>query len=416
MGTFTRRFCGAREAALQSATATVRAAAPGSSVRDGQRLQQAAVPGRGALVGLLGGHRAGVPLGRLAVDDDDQPVAAAQAPDSREPARNTDPVVTSTTDDPDWANLAATVGPSVVAIDVRTASGAGAGSGVIVDTDGSIITNHHVAGGAAGGNGEIVVALADGRLFPASVVGTDQATDLAVIRLDDPPDDLQPATLGNSEDVVVGDPVAAIGNPLGLSNTVTTGIVSALDRPTSTQQEGTGQTPVLATTNAIQVDAPINPGNSGGPLFDAEGRVIGINSSIASLPNAAGGQAGSIGLGFAIPSNLVRLITDQLMESGTARHAYLGVVPVNATVEVDGERRAGAGVQSVQPDTPAAEAGLQARDVVIAVDDNQVTGAESLIGFVRAYPSGQDVTVTVARDGRAQDFTVTLATREDQLG
>jgi putative serine protease PepD len=332
-----------------------------------------------------------------------------------EPQPNTDPVISSTTEVPDWVDLAATVGPTVVAITVRTAGGTGAGSGVIVTDDGRIVTNHHVVGAAV--RGGIVVTLSDGRMFPATIVGTDAQTDLAVITLDDPPDGLQAATLGNSEDVEVGDPVAAIGNPLGLSHTVTTGIVSALDRPVTTAEEAQspGQQVVPVTTNAIQVDAPINPGNSGGPLFDAQGRVIGINSSIASMPTGAGGAAGSIGLGFAIPSNLVQLIVDQLIEDGVAEHAYLGVGLGNAVATVGGESRAGAEVTGVEGGTPAEEAGLRSGDVIVAVDGDFVSGAEALTGFIRQHATGDEVTLTVARDGESIEVSATLATRPDDL-
>jgi putative serine protease PepD len=353
-------------------------------------------------------------------DDDDAPASvqrtagtASSGTASGDEGDAAQPVVTATGTVPDWVTLAATVGPTVVAIDVRTASGGGAGSGVVVSEDGRIVTNHHVVGGAADG-GVIVVTLSDGRMFEAGVVGTDPPTDLAVIELEDPPDDLQAATLGDSDAVEVGDPVAAIGNPLGLSHTVTTGIVSALDRPVTTAEAsdtGQGQ---RVTTNAIQVDAPINPGNSGGPLFDAQGRVIGINSSIASMPGGAGGVSGSIGLGFAIPSNLVDLISSQLIESGVAEHAYLGVTLGDSVAEVGDEVRSGAQVQTVEPGTPAETAGLQPGDVVVGVDDEPVTSAESLTGVIRQYPSGAEVTLTVARDGERVEVPATLATREDQ--
>jgi putative serine protease PepD len=328
---------------------------------------------------------------------------------------NADPVVTSTTDDPDWANVAAAVQQSVVAIDVRTTSGEGAGSGVIIDTDGHILTNDHVVGDAV--DGGIQVTLYDGRIYEATVAGTDPATDLAVITLTDPPADLQAATLGNSDDVVVGDPVAAVGNPLGLSSTVTTGIVSALDRPvqTSEQTQGPGQQGVQVVTNAIQVDAAINPGNSGGPLFDAAGRVIGINSSIASMPTASG-SAGNIGLGFAIPSNLVKQVAGQLISDGVAQHAYLGVSMQDGLAKVDGAGRAGAQVEDVQPNTPAQAAGLQPGDVIVGIDEKPVDGALSLTGFVRQHASGDKVTLTVVRGGKTVDVTATLATREDQAG
>ncbi len=357
----------------------------------------------------------------LAADDDRDPVATGPAgvvPQAEGPEpvdAGADPVVQSAATPPDWVELAATVGPTVVAIDVRTAAGAGSGSGVIVTDEGRIVTNHHVVGGAE--RGGIVVTLSDGRMFEASIVGTDPPTDLAVITLDDPPDDLQAATLGDSEAVEVGDPVAAIGNPLGLSHTVTTGIVSALDRPVTTAQAGQapGEAATPVTTNAIQVDAPINPGNSGGPLFDADGRVIGINSSIASMPTGAGGQAGSIGLGFAIPSTVVDLIAEQLIAEGVAEHAYLGVTLADAVATTGDETRSGAGVQAVEPGSPADSAGVRPGDVVLRVDEDFVTGRESLTGFIRQHASGDVVTLTVARDGEAVELEATLATRPDEV-
>jgi putative serine protease PepD len=327
---------------------------------------------------------------------------------------NSAPVVTSTTKDPDWANVANAVRPTVVAITVQTPGGTAQGSGVVIDAQGHIVTNHHVVGDAV--DGGLQVTLSDGRIYAASVEGTDAATDLAVITLKDPPKDLQAARLGNSDDVVVGDPVAAIGNPLGLSSTVTTGIVSALDRPvqTSEQSQGLGQQQgVQVVTNAIQVDAAINPGNSGGPLFDATGRVVGINSSIASIPNASG-QAGSIGLGFAIPSNLVKQISDQLMKDGVAQHAFLGVTMKDGLGTADGATRAGAEVQAVQPGTPASDAGLQPGDVIVAIDKQPVDGALSLTGFVRQYASGDKVTLEVIRDGKSIEVPATLVAKEDQ--
>lgn len=348
----------------------------------------------------------------LAVTDGD-PAPAATTPAggaaTTAPPAPTEPLGTGTV--PDWVELAERVGPSVVAIDVRTRGGAGQGSGVILGEEGRIVTNHHVVAGGV----ELVVTLWDGRLYPASIVGTDVATDLAVIVLDDPPDDLQPAELGDSDAVRVGDPVAAFGNPLGLSHTMTTGVVSALDRPVTTQGTLPGQQATYVTTNAIQVDAAINPGNSGGPLFDAAGRVIGINSSIASMPTGAGGSAGSIGLGFAIPSNLVRLIGEQLAANGSAEHGYIGVGLTDAVATVDGESRAGARVATVEPGSPGEAAGLTPGDVVVAIDGERVTGADSLVGFVRQYPSGAEVTLTVVTDGAATDVAVSLATREDAL-
>uniref|UniRef100_UPI003565BF74 S1C family serine protease n=1 Tax=Actinotalea sp. TaxID=1872145 RepID=UPI003565BF74 len=310
------------------------------------------------------------------------------------------PVSGSTSDDPDWEAVAAAVRPSVVAIDVQTDSGAATGSGVIIDEDGHVVTNNHVISGATADG--ITVTLSDGRIYSATVVGTDPTTDLAVLAITDPPSDLSPAVIGDSSSVAVGEPVMAVGNPLGLDSTVTTGIVSALDRPVSTS-EGTD----TIVTNAIQIDAAINPGNSGGPLFNASGEVIGITSSIATL--SSGSSSGSIGLGFAIPSDLVDRTAAELIETGTADHAYLGVSLSDGTVTVEGTTRLGAKIESVSDGTPAAEAGLQVGDVIVAIGEDTVSGAESLTGFVREQPSGATTTLTVVRDGTAISVPVTFA-------
>ncbi|MCK6209804.1 trypsin-like peptidase domain-containing protein [Georgenia sp. EYE_87] len=388
--------------------------APGRPTKDGDRRR----PGWGALVGVAAGAAllASVGTAGLTGAFDEEPAPTATTSQSQtEPSSNAAPVVTSTTNDPDWASVAAAVRPSVVAIDVRTAAGSGSGSGFVLDKEGHILTNDHVVGDAV--DGGLVVTLSDGRMYQATIAGTDPATDLAVITLTDPPDDLKPATLGDSEEVVVGDAVVAVGNPLGLSSTVTTGIVSALDRPVTTSEapQAPGQQGTTVTTNAIQVDAAINPGNSGGPLFDATGRVIGITSSIASMPNAAGGSSGSIGLGFAIPVNLAKQVGQQLIDNGVAEHAYLGVYMSDGTAEVDGATRAGAVVERLDQGTPAAEAGVRPGDVIVAIDGDPVNGAESLTGYVRQYASGDEVTLTIVRDGKESEVQATLATRQDQL-
>lgn len=315
------------------------------------------------------------------------------------------PVSGSTADNPDWQLVTAAVRESVVAITVQTPRGSGEGSGVIIGKEGIVLTNDHVVSG--GENGTITVSLADGRLYEARIVGADATTDIAVLRLVDPPSDLAVATLGDSDDVVVGAAVLAVGNPLGLDATATTGIVSAVDRPVTTQESGTGSAVV---TNAIQVDAAINPGNSGGPLFDSAGEVIGITSSIATMSSAAG-SAGSIGLGFAIPVNQAMLIADQILASGTAEHAFLGVTLSDGTATAEGTTRRGAVVQQVTAGTPAEQAGLRAGDVVVGMGGRAISGAESLTGFVRQHASGDEVVLTVVRDGEAFDLTVTLATR-----
>ncbi|WP_225752931.1 S1C family serine protease [Actinotalea sp. Marseille-Q4924] len=331
--------------------------------------------------------------------------AATGAVAEEAPASRTVPA-TLPGEQPDWQAVADDVRASVVAIQVRTAQGGGQGSGVVIDAEGRILTNHHVVGEAV--EGGLQVGLADGRVLEATLVGTDPTRDVAVIQLVDTPEDLQPAELGDSEAVEVGAPVMAVGNPLGLDSTVTTGIVSALDRPVTT---GDGGGTVV--TNAIQIDAAINPGNSGGPLFDAQGRVIGINSSIASMPTGNGGSAGSIGLGFAIPSTLAERVAAELVEDGTASHAFLGVSLSDGTAETDGEVRRGAVIEEVTDGTPAAQAGLRAGDVVVAIDGDPVRGAESLTAFVRERAVGEDVSLTVARDGSTSAVDVTLVERPD---
>jgi len=312
------------------------------------------------------------------------------------------PVEGSTAAEPNWEAVAKAVQASVVAIQVTDGSGSGSqGSGVIIDDEGNIVTNNHVVSGA---NGTVQVTLTDGRIFEATIVGTDPTTDLAVIKLNDAPDDLEPAALGDSSEVVVGEPVMAVGNPLGLANTVTTGIVSAVDRPVSTMGDASNETTV---TNAIQIDAAVNPGNSGGPLFDAEGRVIGINSSIATLSS----ESGSIGLGFAIPVDLVKNIAAQLVEDGTAEHAFLGVGLSDGTATADGVTRRGAVVESVSNASPAAQADLQVGDTIVAIDGRAVGGAEALTAYVRALPADTDSTLTVVRDGKTLEVDVTLAVR-----
>lgn len=314
------------------------------------------------------------------------------------------PVSGSSVENPDWQAVAAAVKNSVVAIQVATSAGEAEGSGVIADADGNIITNNHVVAGAQ--DDKVQVTLSDGRIYTADVVGTDTTTDLAVIRLQDPPDDLSPAAMAEKTPTV-GDPVMAVGNPLGLANTVTTGIVSALDRPVSTTESGSSETVV---TNAIQIDAAVNPGNSGGPLFNAAGEVIGITSSIATTSSASG----SIGLGFAIPITLAQSVAGQLVKDGVAEHAFLGVGLTDGTATADGVTRAGAQVQSVSGGSPAAKAGLANGDVIVAIDDKVVAGAESLTGYVRTHASGDKVTLTVVRDGKSMSVEVTLAVREEE--
>ena len=313
----------------------------------------------------------------------------------------------------DWTDVAAAVSPAVVTIQTQGASSGGTGSGVIYDAQGDIVTNYHVIASVLGG-GQIQVTLADGRLYSAKVVGHDKTTDLAVIRLENPPSDLTVARFASSANLEVGAPVMAIGAPLGLSNTVTTGIVSALNRPVEvsmdedSSSQDTQASSDLVVTNAIQIDASINPGNSGGPLFDTSGAVIGINSSIKSLATSSDGQAGSIGLGFAIPSDLVVSVADQLIASGTASHGMLGVTVKAATTTVGSDTYVGAEVQDVSAGSGASAAGIRAGDVIVKVEGQEVTSPKQLIGYVRRYKAGDTVTMTIVRDGQTQDVSVRI--------
>ncbi|MFK5582553.1 S1C family serine protease [Serinicoccus sp. LYQ131] len=310
----------------------------------------------------------------------------------------------------DWASVAEAVTPSTVSIAVAGAAGQGSGSGVVWDDQGHIVTNAHVVEGAQ----EVQVSLPDGRTYSADVVGSDVSSDLAVLQLQDGPDDLQAIAVGDDDALGVGDPVMAVGNPLGLSGTVTTGIVSALDRPVSTQSAQGSQQAQAVVTNAIQTSAAINPGNSGGALVNAAGELVGINSSIASLSSGVGGQSGSIGIGFAIPSGKVQLIAEQLIETGTATHAFLGVGLNDAQAEVDGATVTGAVVTQVEAGSPAAGAGLAEGDVIIAIDEEPTTSATALVGQVRERAADEEAVVSYVRDGERTDVTVRLTTRPDE--
>ncbi|WP_309324319.1 trypsin-like peptidase domain-containing protein [Actinomyces stomatis] len=316
---------------------------------------------------------------------------------------------------PDWEAVSAAVSNAVVSIAITTGNGKALGSGVIFDKEGHIITNNHVVAGAS----QILVTLADGRVYEAEPTGTDPATDLAVIQLKDAPDNLTVAQLGDSDKLATGQDVMAIGNPLGLSSTVTTGIISALDRPVVNSQSedgsGGGSPSSAVYTNAIQIDAAINPGNSGGPLFDENGRVIGITSSIATMGSSSGGEggSGSIGIGFAIPVKLADKVAKQLIESGAATHAYLGVNLQTGSAKVDGETRGGAKIISVEGGSPADKAGLKRDDVVIAIDGKTTSQGSALTGYVRQYSANDKVKLTVIRDSKKQDIDVTLVERKD---
>ena len=260
------------------------------------------------------------------------------------------------------------------------------GTGFVYDTKGDILTNEHVVDGAS----NVRVRFSDGSTYKATVVGTDTATDVAVLHVDAPTSKLQPLTLADSSKVSVGDGVVAIGNPFGLDGTVTSGIVSAINREISSPDNS----PI---EGAIQTDAAINHGNSGGPLLDLQGHVIGITSQIQS------DSGGNDGVGFAVPSNTVKAIASQLISTGKAEHALLGVSPASAT--------GGVKVSTVQPGTGAAKAGLQPGDVITVVDGAAITSPEQLRAIIESHKPGEQVTVKVRRGGGTKTFTVTLGTR-----
>ncbi|ONM48338.1 S1C family serine protease [Nocardia donostiensis] len=296
--------------------------------------------------------------------------------------------------------------PAVVMIKVASNRAEGEGSGVILSSDGLILTNNHVAAGG-GPNARMQVSFADGSTAPARMVGADPVSDLAVIKAEGKTG-LTPVELGTSADLQVGEPVIAIGSPLGLAGTVTTGIVSALNRPVSTTGEGGGDptvpNPVI---DAIQTDAAINPGNSGGALVNSEGKLIGINTAIATMGSSGlgGQQSGSIGLGFAIPVDQARRVAEELIEHGHATYAQIGL-----TVQRD-ETLRGARVLDVMPNGPAATAGIPPGVIVTKLDDRSIESGDGLVAAVRSRQPGDKVKVTYTDEqgGNAKTVEVTLA-------
>ena len=295
------------------------------------------------------------------------------------------------------AGIAARVLKSVVNISVTTSTGGGTGSGVVLRSDGYILTNNHVvAPGADGGTITVSFNGADESERPASIVGRDPETDLAVIKVSGGRP-LVPATLGSSTNLVVGDPVVAIGSPLGLAGTVTSGIISALNRRVNVPSED-GSGPATPLINAIQTDAAINPGNSGGALVDGRGRLIGINSAIATLGGGSAGsgtQSGSIGVGFAIPVDEARSIAEQLIRTGKATHPAIGVSAT--TVGADGNGQRGAQLAQVLPGGAAQQAGLQVKDIITKLDGQTVQSVDQLIVTLRGFKVGDSITVTYLR-------------------
>lgn len=331
--------------------------------------------------------------------------------------------------------IATEVLPSVVTIQAAGASGSGSGSGVVLSDDGYVLTNTHVVTlGGAEANPTIRVTTSDGRLYDAEIVGTDPIYDLAVIKLDGA-EDLKPIEFADSSELNVGSTAVAVGAPLGLSNSVTTGVVSALNRsiqiassalPDSaaedapedapenqggspfqfdlpgTQQRGANQS---ISISVIQTDAAINPGNSGGALVDSEGRLIGINVAIATAGSAE--ESGSIGVGFSIPSNIAKRVSEEIIETGEATHGLLGAT-VQDAASLESASVAGAAIVETSRGGAAADAGLRGGDIVTQFNGLPITGATDLTAQVRAVAAGSEATVTYVRDGKSYETDVTL--------
>jgi putative serine protease PepD len=302
--------------------------------------------------------------------------------------------------------VAAAVQPAVVSILEVTSQLRGEGSGVVIDAEhGYILTNNHVVSAAANGAGKLTVTTSNGRVATASIVGRDPTSDIAVVQVR--LDSLTQAKLGNSASLKVGQTVVAFGSPLGLQGTVTSGIVSALDRPVSTQDTSASGDSTQATIDGIQTDAAINPGNSGGPLVDGGGKVIGINSAIASTGSTAG-EAGNIGVGFAIPINEAMKVAEQIIKSGHAVHPVVGASISDTTDEANG-----ALVRELTPGGPAAAAGLRVGDVITQVEGKDVADADATIVAIRKdRDPGDEVRLTYVRSGSTRSAVVTLAASE----
>ena len=298
------------------------------------------------------------------------------------------------------AGIAQRVLPSVVSISTQTSTGSATGSGFVIESSGYILTNNHVVEGATGNNA-ITVTLNDGRSMSAKIVGTDSAYDLAVVKI--AATNLPALQFGDSDKIQVGDSVIAVGSPLGLSGTVTSGIISAKNRAVSAG----GSSGESSFINALQTDAAINPGNSGGPLVDSTGAVIGVNSAIASLGSSIGGQSGSIGLGFAIPINQARKTANQLIKTGKATYPIIGIsLDLNYS---QGGAKISNTPTGIHSGGPAEAAGLQAGDIITKFDGKAINGPDELVVAVRAKSVGDRVRLTYLRNGTSHEVTVTLA-------
>jgi putative serine protease PepD len=329
------------------------------------------------------------------------------------------PVVVNNTEQVNWVTgAAANAAPSVVTLAVESEDGSGSGSGVALTEDGYVLTNAHVVTlGGLTENPSITVQLWDGSVFPAKLIGYDSVYDLAVVKVQ--VTGLKPITFTDSDKLNVGENVVAIGAPLGLASTVTEGIISALNRTIQVASaevsenpglqfwNGTGNAPI--SLQVIQTDAAINPGNSGGALVNSQGELIGINVAIATAGN---GESGSIGVGFAIPSNTAFRISQEIINTGSATHGLLGAMVRDNTVE-DSTFSTGAYVEKLTPDGAAETAGIKPGDIVVKFDGQTVTSASDLTAMVRAEPAGGQVEVEVLRDGQRKTFQVTLGDAAD---
>lgn len=389
------------ETAAQAPVPPAPAAAPAAPPARSRKGFAAAVVAASLVVGGAAGF--GGAAAWSALDDD-------PASSGNDPAVTTSQVV----DTPEGElepgsvqDVAETVLPSVVRIDVRSGQGGGSGSGIVLSSDGQILTNEHVIA-AAGEGADITVSFDDGSRASATVLGSDPLTDTAVIQAEGV-EGLTPATIGKSEDLRVGQAVVAIGSPFGLDATVTSGIVSALDRPVGVASDASGDATIYP---AIQTDAAINPGNSGGPLVDTFGNVVGINSSIRTSGSTSG-AGGSIGLGFSIPIDEVLPIVEQMAAGEEPTHARLGISVSDAGItegQSGAEAVIGALVREVGEGSTAGAAGLETGDVVVRVDDTMITGSDSLVATIRSYRPGDTVTLTFVRDGEERSVELELDT------
>jgi putative serine protease PepD len=301
-------------------------------------------------------------------------------------------------------SVADQVVPSVVTIEASGSGGSGTGSGEVIRSEGYILTNNHVISIAAGSGGSVKVLFADGQTFPATITGRDPQTDLAVLKVQKPHEP-KVISLGSSSSVKVGQPVVAVGAPLGLSGTVTSGIVSALDRTVEAPGENDKSALLVS---AIQTDASINPGNSGGALVNCEGQLIGVPTAGATVPNSGGG---SIGRGFAIPVDLAKSIADEIIATGSVTHAFFGLqtTPIPPAAAEQAGLPEGLYVQAVTPGGPAAMAGLRANDVITKINGDEATSNIQLQGLTLTKKPGDTVSIDYTRDGQSATTTVTLA-------